>query len=93
MCLSYICVCGFTFIGAIRRDRGECISDYVAELRRLATHCELGAYLNKPLRDRLVYGIRSEGTQKRLLSEANLPLAKAIEFSSAVKLLKRMLRN
>ena len=57
---------------------GECISDYVVELCRLTTLYT--AYLNKTLRDKLVCGIRSEGTQKRLLSEANLSLAKAIEF-------------
>ena len=42
---------------------GKCISDYVAEVRRLTTHCRFGTYLNEALRDRLVCGIRSEGTQ------------------------------
>ena len=30
---------------------GESISEYVAELRRLATHCEFGDYLQQALRD------------------------------------------
>ena len=42
---------------------GKSISNYVAELRRLATHCEFGGYLEQALRDRLVCGIRHENTQ------------------------------
>ena len=54
----------------------ESISEYVTELRRLATHCEFGDYLEQALRDRLVCGIRHENTQKRLLSESELSLIK-----------------
>ena len=39
---------------------GETVKDYVAELRRLATHCEFGSFLNEALRDRFVCGLRSE---------------------------------
>ena len=51
-----------------RRDQavGETISEYVAELRRLATTCEFGDFLNDALRDRLVCGLRNESVQKRL---------------------------
>ena len=59
----------------------ESISEYVAELRRLVTHCEFGDYLEQALRDRLVCGIRHENTQKRLLSESDLSLTKAIEMA------------
>jgi len=41
----------------------ESISNYVAELRRLTTHCDFGEYLDQALRDRLVCGIRHENTQ------------------------------
>ena len=43
---------------------GESIADYVAELRRLSTHCRFEAYLEQALRDRLVCGIRSETIQR-----------------------------
>ena len=46
--------------------------EYVAELRRLATHCEFGAYLDEALRDRFVCGLKDEGTQKALLMETEL---------------------
>ncbi len=44
--------------------------EYVAELQCLSTHCEFRAYLPEALRDRFVCGIRNEGNQKRLLTEA-----------------------
>ena len=44
-----------------RRDQAseESIAEYVAELRRLATHCKFEAYLEEALRDRLVCGLKS----------------------------------
>ena len=45
----------------------ESISEYVAELRRLATHCEFGDYLEQALRDRLVCGIRHENTEAAVI--------------------------
>ena len=67
---------------------GESISEYVAELRRLATHCDFGNYLEEALRDCLICGIRHENTQKRLLSEANLTLSKAIEITCNIEVME-----
>ena len=58
---------------------------YVAELRRLATHCAFEAYLEEALRDRLVCGLRSENTQKRLLSKADLTLPRAVEVAQSME--------
>ena len=72
-----------------RRNQGvgESIAEYVAELRRLSTRCKFDDYLEQALRDRLVCGLRNEGTRKRLLSEADLTSAKALElgFEAAEK--------
>ena len=48
-----------------RRSQGpeETISEFLAELRRLATHCSFGEFLNDVLRDRLVCGLCSESIQ------------------------------
>ena len=59
----------------------ESIGEYLAELRRLSTHCSFGDYLEQALRDRLVCGIRSENIQKRLLAEAELTLKRAVEIA------------
>ncbi|CAN8032958.1 unnamed protein product, partial [Ixodes persulcatus] len=48
-----------------KRDQrpGESIADYIAELRRLAEHCDFGSTLDDMLRDRLVCGLPEESLQ------------------------------
>ena len=36
---------------------GESMNEYMAELRRLSTHCKFGGFLDEALRDRLVCGL------------------------------------
>ena len=57
----------------------------MAELRKLATHCNFGGNLNEALRDRLVCGLRNMQIQKRLLSEAKLKYSKAVEIAVAME--------
>ena len=68
---------------------GETISTYLAELRRLSTHCAFADYLEQALRDRLVCGIRGESIQKRLLAEADLTLKKAVELAQEMEAAER----
>ena len=73
-----------------RRDQavGENITDYVAELRKLTTHCkfeETTDFLEESLRDRFVCGLRSEGTRKRLLTENKLTFSKALEIAQSLE--------
>ena len=63
----------------------ESVLEYVAELRRLATHCEFGTFLQDALRDRLVCGLRNTTAQKNLLSEENLTLEKAIRVAQSLE--------
>ena len=56
----------------------ESVTEYVAELRKLATHCEFGEHLQEALRDRLVCGLRSEPHRRQLLAEQDLTLNKAL---------------
>ena len=58
---------------------------YIAELRKLARYCKFDAQLNDSLRDRFVCGLRYENIQKRLLSESELTLDKAIELAIAME--------
>ena len=60
----------------------ESILEYVAELRRLAVHCEFAAYLDQALRDRR---LRSESIQKRLLTEADLTFTRAVELAQGME--------
>ena len=67
------------------QHEGESILSYVAELRKLATHCNFGGNLNEALRDRLVCGLRNMQIQKRSLSEAKLKYSKAVEIALAME--------
>ena len=67
----------------------ESFAEYIAELRRLSTHCKFGAYLEDALRDRLVCGLRNEAIRKRLLSEADLKLATALEMSQRLEMAEK----
>ena len=55
-----------------KRDQrpGESMSNYAAELRKLATSCNYGDVLQRNLRDRFVAGLQSATIQKSLLKEA-----------------------
>ena len=74
-----------------RRDQasGESIANYVAELRKLTTHCkfeETKDFLQESLRDRFVCGLRSESIRKRLLTEdQKLTFAKAMELAQSLE--------
>ncbi len=74
-----------------RREQaiGESVADYEAELRRLAAHCDFGGYLDQALRDRLVCGLRSEATQKHLLSKSDLTLQRALEIAQSQEAAER----
>ena len=61
----------------------------MAELRKLATHCEVAGYLEETLRDRFVCGIRSEGIQRSLLTEKNLTLTRAIELAQGMEVAEK----
>ena len=63
----------------------ESVANFVAQLRRLATHCQFGEHLNEALRDRFVCGLKSEVMQKRLLSEVDLTLKCAIEIAQGIE--------
>ena len=51
----------------------------------VATHCSFEAYLEEALHDRLVCGLRSKSSQKRLLSEADLTPARAVEIEQSME--------
>ena len=63
----------------------ENVANFLAQLRKLAKYCEFGDHLNEALRDRFVCGLKSEVTQKRLLSETNLTLNRAVEIAQGIE--------
>ena len=63
----------------------ESIAEYMAELRRLAANCDFGTFLEQALRDRLVFGIHSESTQKQLLTQSDIKLSKVVELALSLE--------
>ena len=59
------------------RKRGESVSQYMAELRRLSQYCEYGDSLDSMLRDRLVCGIKA--------MDFSLSLESTIKQASAIQ--------
>ena len=63
----------------------ESIAQYIAELRKLAEHCDFKEYLQVAIRDRLDCGIQNKATQIRLLAEADLTLQRAQEIAQGME--------
>ena len=74
----------FKFHGRFRQT-GESIAAYVAELRALAEFCNFGATLEDMLREQLVWGIKNDSMQQRLLQESTLKYKKALELAQGLE--------
>jgi hypothetical protein len=74
-----------------KRDQreGESIRDYLAQLRKLLEHCDFKQNLNESICDRVVFGLRSEAIQNKLLAEKDLTLEMAIHISQAMETASR----
>jgi len=56
------------------------------ELRRLARTCEFGQFLEEALHDRFVCGLNNSSIQKKLSSEKNLTLQRAVDIAMAAEM-------
>lgn len=75
------------------RKPEESVTEYVAELRRLAQNCIYGAMLEEMLRDRIVCGINDDRIQRRLLVEANLTFDNALKIALSVEALNKNIQD
>ncbi|CAB4019155.1 uncharacterized protein K02A2.6-like [Paramuricea clavata] len=69
----------------INQQEGEGILGYVAELKKLTTHCNFGSNLGETLRDRLVCGLSNQQILKPLLAESKLKFSKAADIAVAME--------
>ena len=63
----------------------ELVVHYLAELPKLALHCQSGAYLMEALRECLVCGLQSETQQKHLLAEHDLTFNRALAIAQSME--------
>ncbi len=80
----------YKFRTRIRRSN-ETVTQFVAELRSIARHCNFKDTLNEQLRDQLVCGINEDAVQRRLLAEKKLDLNKALEIATGMEMAKHNL--
>ena len=73
------------------RKQEETVANFVAELRKLAGHCQFGDSLSDMLRDRLVCGINDKWIQHRLLAEPDLTFKRAFELAQGLEIADRNL--
>lgn len=64
---------------------GEQVENFMAELRRLSTHCQFREFLDDALRNCFVCRLRSEAAQKQLLTGANLTFQRAVEIAQSME--------
>lgn len=80
-----------------KRDRkqGETIQVYVAELRKIAEHCNFGTFMERALRDRLLTGCNDIGMQRELLKIPNdkFSFKKALEVCESIESTSRNLKE
>ncbi|XP_077545503.1 uncharacterized protein LOC144158478 isoform X2 [Haemaphysalis longicornis] len=68
------------------QHEGESAVAFAAELKRLASSCEFGPFLEEALRDRFVAGLKDEPTQAGLITKSTLTFASACDIAECVEL-------
>ncbi|UYV72016.1 K02A2.6-like, partial [Cordylochernes scorpioides] len=63
----------------------ESVSEYLVEIKWLASTCGFGEFLKESLRDKLVCGLRNAKIQRRILSEGDVPLARVVEIALSME--------
>ena len=63
----------------------ESVSEFIADLRKLAANCNFENFLPQALRDCMVCGLYNGSIQKRLLMEEALTLDKAVELAKSLE--------
>ena len=66
-----------------KQEVNENVTSFLAGLKSLAATCSFGDKLEEALRDRIVMGLKDEGTQHALLTEKDLTFERAVEISIA----------
>lgn len=68
------------------QNTGEPLADFIIDLKKLASSCEFGQFLDDALRDRFVVGLAEEAYHRRLLTEKDLTFKKACDIALGLEL-------
>lgn len=64
---------------------GETVAEYITALQREAKYCGFGDYLQKGLRNQLVFGLRNQRIRSRLIEEKGLTFDKAKQIALSME--------
>ena len=78
--------------GCCKQETDEPIDSFLTRLQERASSCEYRALRDELIRDRLVLGVASEGTRRRLLRERELTLQTATEICRLAELTDKHMR-
>jgi hypothetical protein len=71
----------------------QTINEFVVEIKRKAALCDFQSFLCEALRDKLVCGLKDQGTISRLLTEDKLPFEKAIRLATSLESATKETKN
>ena len=74
----------FKLVKRVQADNEE-IKKYAVALRKLATNCQYGAFLDDVLTQCFVFGLQNSGIQRKLLLESDLTFEKAVKLAEAME--------
>ncbi|XP_075737589.1 uncharacterized protein LOC119175534 [Rhipicephalus microplus] len=75
----------FKFNRCLLQD-GQAVTAFAVELKRLATSCDFGTFLDDALRDRFVAGLCDNETQSELLKTSELAFKNACDIARNIEL-------
>lgn len=67
----------------------ETVATFSVELKRLASTCEFGSFLDDALRDRFVAGLKDKKTQSDLLKKTTLTFGAACDIAKSIELARK----
>lgn len=67
----------------------ETVATFSVELKKLASTCEFGKFLDDALRDRFVAGLKDRKTQTDLLRKTTLTFGDACDISKSIELARK----
>lgn len=68
------------------QNTGEPLADFIIDLKKLASSCEFGQFLDDALRDRFVVGLAEEAYHRQLLTEKDLTFKEACDIALGLEL-------
>ena len=67
---------------------GELFDKWLTELRLIANNCDFGAFKDRLVRDKILFGTNDETARQRMLEEEDLTLEKAINICRSIEVTK-----